>query len=220
MVDLAREGDADGLCDHLLQQARHLALVVDLRPERRRTEVILGTERDLTLLLRAAHWPTGTHACKGEVAVDTGLDPLGQLPPVRSLEDTPIRDDLTARHPIGCLVSSCIRDAQLRGICRCRPGPEGVDAEGELGCDGLQVAGHNHACNAAVEDRRVHSLQRGGEVGARVVVLERDHVTLGCELDRGLGHEGRRPSPVEAAGELEVVVEVSLEEYLQRSARP
>jgi hypothetical protein len=34
VVDLTREGDPNRWCDHLLQQTRNLALVVDLRPER------------------------------------------------------------------------------------------------------------------------------------------------------------------------------------------
>jgi hypothetical protein len=215
VVDLTREGDADRGCDHLLQQAADDALVVDLRPERGGAEVVLGANGDLALLLGAGHGATGTNASEGKVAVNAGLDLLGQSAPVRCLKDAAVGDDLSAGHPVGGLVASSVRDVELGRIGGGGTAPEGVDAERQAGCDCLEVASHDHAGDAALEQRGVHCLERGGEVGAGVVVLERHHVALRCELDGCLGDEGRGPAPVEAAGELHLVVDVTLHESLQ-----
>lgn len=183
MVNLAREGDADRGCNHLLQQTANCALVVDLRPEGSCAEVVLGTNGDLALLLGASHGAAGANSSEGKVTVDTGLDLLGQPAPVGSLEHAAVGDDLTASHPVGGLVARSVRDVKLRGVGRGRAAPESIDTERQPWCDGLQVAGHDHAGDTAVENRGVDGLERGREVGAGVVVLERDHVALRCELD-------------------------------------
>jgi hypothetical protein len=105
VIDLARKCDTNGRRDHLLHQTRHFALVVDLSPERRLSEVVLGTNANIALLLRPTHGTIGSDSSKSEVAVDSRLDFVGQPAPVRSLQHTTIRNDLPASHPVGSLVS-------------------------------------------------------------------------------------------------------------------
>ena len=70
VVNLAREGDADGRRNKLFQQAADLASVVYLRSVRRRAEVVLGANSDSALLGDASHGASGADSGKGEVDVD------------------------------------------------------------------------------------------------------------------------------------------------------
>lgn len=105
VVDLARKCDPDRRRNHLLQQARDLALVVDLRPERGLAEIVLGSNCDVAFLLWACHWSSWSNAGKCEVAIDTRLHLISQPAPVRGFQHTAVWDDLSASHPIGCPVS-------------------------------------------------------------------------------------------------------------------
>lgn len=215
MVNVGSKGHHDGRSDTLLQKAAQLALGVDLGSESGHAEIVLGTNGSDTLLLQAAAHQTTGRGDKTEAQVNTSLNLVGQLAPVRSVESSHSSLQLSGGDPVGGLVSGAVRDGTFGTLSQSRALPEGFQTESELRGDGLQVASDVDAGRSTLEERGVEHLERGTEVIAGVFVFELGHV-LAARGDGELrfGNQLVGPSVVEAAGEGAFVIHVALAEDL------
>lgn len=215
MVNVGSKGHHDGRSDALLQKAAQLALGVDLGSESGHAEIVLGTNGSDTLLLQAAAHQTTGRGDEAEAQVNTSLNLVGQLAPVRSVESSHSSLQLSGGNPVGGLVSGAIGDGTFGTLSQSRALPEGFQTESELGGDGLQVASDVDASRSTLEERGVEHLERGTEVIAGVFVFELGHV-LAARGDGELrfGNQLVGPSVVETAGEGAFVVHVALAEDL------
>lgn len=215
MVNVGSKGHHDGRSDTLLQKAAQLALGVDLGSESGHAEIVLGTNGSDTLLLQAAAHQTTGRGDKAEAQVNTSLNLVGQLAPVRSVESSHSSLQLSGGDPVGGLVSGAVRDGTFGTLSQSRALPEGFQTESELRGDGLQVTSDVDASRSTLEERGVEHLERGTEVITGVFMFELGHV-LAARGDGELrfGNQLVGPSVVETAGEGAFVVHVALAEDL------
>lgn len=214
MVDISGKGHHDGGGDALLEQTAELALGVHLGTESRHAEIVLGTHRGDTLPGGTAHHG-GAGVGKGQGQVAAGLDLLGDAAPVGGVDDA-LGLQLGGGNPVVGLVTQRVGGGGLGAGGEAGALPDSLKAEGELGGDGLEVAADEDAGEATIKRGGVHGLDGGSEVVTDVFRLELEHVLAGAGDDGelGLGDELVGPSPVEARGELAIVVDVSLQEDL------
>lgn len=218
VVKVGSKGHHDGGGDALLQQAAQLALGVNLGTESGHAEVVLGANGGDTLLLEttAHHATSGGH--EAEAHVDTGLNLVRDLPPVRRVESSHGSLQLSGGDPVLSLVACAVRDGALRALSEGRALPQSLHAEGEFGGDGLEVAADEDASHAPLQEGRVQHLERSAEVIAGVLVLELGHVlAAGGDGELRLGDELVGPAVVEASGQSAFIVEVALGEDLEES---
>ncbi len=197
MVDVSGKGHHHRSGHTLLEQAAQLALGIDLSAESGHPEVVLGAEGCDALLRQATHH--GAAGGNGKGHVNTRLDLVRQALPVRGVEGA-LGLQLGARNEAIRLVPGNVGEGGVGALRKASALPDRLQANGELGSDGLQVLPDEDAGQAALEIRGVEGLQGGGKVIAEVLVLELGHVLAGgagSNLESRLGGEGIAPPPVE-----------------------
>lgn len=218
MVNISGKGHHDGGSDALLQQAAQLTLGVDLSSESGHAEIVLGTDGGDALFLQATTHQTTGRGDETEAQINTGLDLVRQLSPVRGIDGSHSSLQLSSGDPVSGLVSSAVGDGTFGALSQSGALPEGFHSESELGGDGLKVASDVDTSHAAFKERGVEHLERCAEVIASILVFELGHVlATGRDGQLRLGNQLVGPSVVEAAGERALVVNVALAEDLELS---
>lgn len=219
VVQLTSEGHADRRRNDLLEQAANLTLRVDLRAEDGARELILGTKGSDTLLRRSAEH--GVTTSKLQVDINTSLHLVGQTPPVAALK-TALGQKLHAGNPVVTLVLSGVAESRFGTHATAGLLQDTLQTESETGSDGLQVGTNEHSGEAALEYAGVDALDASAEVGAGVVLLERDlgsaRACGGGRLDLDLRLEAQAVGDalVETTREREVGVKLGLAEGLRK----
>lgn len=218
VVQLTSEGHADRRRNDLLEQAANLTLRVDLCAEDGARKLVLGTESSDALLRRGAHH--GVTTSELQVDINTSLHLVRQTPPVAALKTT-LGQELHAGDPVVTLVLSGVAKSRLGTHATAGLLQDTLKTERETGSDSLEVGTNEHSGEAALEYAGVDALDASAEVGAGVVLLERDLGSAraggGGRLDLDLGLEAQAVGDalVETTREREVGVKLGLAEGLR-----
>lgn len=213
VIHLGGKGHLYWWSNTLLPQTAELSGRVDLCAEGRHAEVVLDTEvGDALLAGTAHHWVA---AAESKLEINTGLNIVGNLSPVSSSQCT-LCLKLSAGNPVQTPVLGAVRDGSLWALVEGSTLPHSLETKSERWGNGLEVAADEDAGNATIDNRRLNRLNRCGEVGTGILVIDLGHGLCLPWLDRHLrlGDELWRPAIVEAGVEGSIIIDVTLQEDL------
>lgn len=157
MVNVSREGHHERSHDALLEHTAKSALRVDLRPESRHSEVVLGSESSNALLLETAT-QHGVSRSNTKRHIDTSLNLVREAAPVRGIQST-LGLQLSAGDPVLGLVTGNITDGRYRRFESRLTLPNSFEADGKFGSERLHVMTDKDTAQTALEDGGVEGLE-------------------------------------------------------------